>query len=37
MCFNLAVHGVQKMINFSICNIFVNPGDTSKPNVSLDT
>ena len=27
----------KKMIHFSIGNIFVNPGDTAMPNISLDT
>ena len=28
---------LKKMIHFSIGNIFVNPGDTAKPNISLYT
>ena len=27
----------QTSIHFSIGNIFVNPGETAKPNISLDT
>ena len=31
------IQGAKKMIHFSIGNICVNPEDTTKPNISLDT
>ena len=31
------LQGVSKKIHFSISTIFGNPGDTEKPNISLET
>ena len=32
---NVIYRGLKKMIHFSFCNIFVNPGDAAKPNIYL--
>ena len=35
--FNIYTWCPKKIIHFLIGNIFINPGDTEKPNISLDT